>query len=752
MTTNRFLFTLKRTGNVTLRLMMVLFFIISALSLPQLNAQAAAPAQEGTPGQEVPGVESSTSPDAIVSPKASFSAEATADTYLRQSQPTRNYGATTLISASPNTTYRQNPLYLWGLTSIPTTATVSAATITFYVTEASAYDFSLFQMRRAWVEGTSDDVDSTTSANWNTYNGTTSWGTAGAMNTTSDRYNTDLWDATASTFGTTGTVTIPLNASGVAAVQAWVTTPSSNYGATFQYTGTGTTSDYWIVAARNNTSYTGATLNVTYTDSTTPTITTTGTLSAFTTTPGVPSAAQTYTVAGSNLTTPIVITPPSGFELSTNGTTYNASLSLTPTSGTVATTIIYVRLTGAAGTFSGNITHTSTGATTVNVAASGTSNNCTTVSLEAAEDTYMSANDVTYNNGGNTVIHVDNTTGTARRGVLIRWDLSSIPTTATVSSADVSVFVTETSTLVFNLYNMRRSWVEGTSSQAASSTSANWNTYDGANSWGTVGAANTSSDRYTTNLWGAGASTFTTDETLTTIPLNSDGVTVVQGWINGSLSNYGLTIQNYVSATSNSMYFTSSEGTTAANRPHLNLTYCVSTTDPTISVTGTLAAFSTTPGVPSASQTYTVVGTNLTENIVITPPTGFELSTNGSTYSSSLSLTPISGTVTSTTIYVRLTGAEGTFSGNITHTSAGATTINLAASGTASNCTTVNLVAAEDTYLSANDVTFNNGGNTELHVDNTTGTSRRTTLLRWDLSGIPTNATVSCGQLSAVCQ
>lgn len=58
MTTNRFLFTLKRTGNVTLRLMMVLFFIISALSLPQLNAQAAAPAQEGTPGQEVPGVES----------------------------------------------------------------------------------------------------------------------------------------------------------------------------------------------------------------------------------------------------------------------------------------------------------------------------------------------------------------------------------------------------------------------------------------------------------------------------------------------------------------------------------------------------------------------------------------------------------------------------------------------------------------------------------------------------------------------
>ena len=68
-----------------------------------------------------------------------------------------------------------------------------------------------------------------------------------------------------------------------------------------------------------------------------------------------------------------------------------------------------------------------------------------------------------YNNGGTDDLHVDNTTGTARRGALIKWDLSSIPSNATVSSASLSLYVSDASSLVFNLYNMRRTWVEGIS-------------------------------------------------------------------------------------------------------------------------------------------------------------------------------------------------------------------------------------------------------------------------------------------------
>ena len=103
---------------------------------------------------------------------------------------------------------------------------------------------------------------------------------------------------------------------------------------------------------------------------------------------------------------------------------------------------------------------------------------------------------------------------------------------------------------------------------------------------------------------------------------------------------------------------------------------------PTIVVNGTLTPFSTYTGTPSAAQTYNLSGQNLTGNITVTAPTGFALSTDGTTYTSNLSLpATFSGTV-----YVRLTGATaGTFSGNIVHSSPGATTVNLAVEGTVTN-------------------------------------------------------------------
>ena len=101
---------------------------------------------------------------------------------------------------------------------------------------------------------------------------------------------------------------------------------------------------------------------------TTPTIAVTGSFTNFSTTIGAPSAAQTVSASGSDLTTSITVTPPAGYEVSTDGTSYNASLSLTPSGGVVASTIVYVRLTGAAvGSFSGNVSFASTGASTQSV-------------------------------------------------------------------------------------------------------------------------------------------------------------------------------------------------------------------------------------------------------------------------------------------------------------------------------------------------------------------------------------------------
>lgn len=105
---------------------------------------------------------------------------------------------------------------------------------------------------------------------------------------------------------------------------------------------------------------------------TTPTIAVTGSFTNFSTTIGAPSAAQTVTASGSDLTTSITVTPPAGYEVSTDGTSYNASLSLTPSGGVVASTTVYVRLTGAAvGSFPGNVSFASTGASTQSVPVTG---------------------------------------------------------------------------------------------------------------------------------------------------------------------------------------------------------------------------------------------------------------------------------------------------------------------------------------------------------------------------------------------
>ncbi len=492
-----------------------------------------------------------------------------------------------------------------------------------------------------------------------------------------------------------------------------------------------------------------------------PNIVTVGTLSPFSTTPGTPSAAQSYTVSGSLLTEGILITAPSGFEISTaSGGPYSGSLTLPQSGGTVASTPVYVRLTGAEGTFSGNITHASAGATTRNVAVSGTAAFCYSVNLVAAEDTYLSANDVTYNNGGNASLHVNATTGTNRRTALLKWDLSGIPADATVSAASMTIYVSDASPLVFNLYNLRRSWVEGTSTQAASSTSANWNTYDGANTWGTGGAANTSSDRYDTNLWNATSTSYSTTGSKT-IDLNANGVAVVQGWVAGTLTNYGVIMQTYSGTTNNALFFASSENSTVANRPKLNISYCAAPTVPTIYTSGTLSAFHTTPGTPSAAQSYSVSGVLLTEGILITAPTGFELATaSGGPYSGSLTLPQSGGNVASTPIYVRLTGAaEGSFGGNITHTSAGATQKDVAASGTVDWCVTVSFQqgtagydGARDTHLYQYSPTYNYGVSTPLLIDSDEPSQQDnydvSALLYWDISSIPAGSTISSASIT----
>jgi len=125
--------------------------------------------------------------------------------------------------------------------------------------------------------------------------------------------------------------------------------------------------------------------------------------------------------------------------------------------------------------------------------------------------------------------------------------------------------------------------------------------------------------------------------------------------------------------------FTQTSSTTQFRIDDLKLSGFSGTPTPTITAVGTLNPFSTYTGTPSAAQSYTLSGSNLTANIDVAAPAGYQISSNGTDYSSSLSLASTYNGL----VYVRLTGAEaGTFDGNITHTSGSATQVDKAVSGT----------------------------------------------------------------------
>ncbi len=107
--------------------------------------------------------------------------------------------------------------------------------------------------------------------------------------------------------------------------------------------------------------------------------------------------------------------------------------------------------------------------------------------------------------------------------------------------------------------------------------------------------------------------------------------------------------------------------------------------DPTIIVGSALTNLSySVGGGPSAEQTFTVEGTNLTADITVTAPANFEISTtSGSSFGASISLRQNAGVVASTPIYTRLVAglAINTYSGDVTLSSTGASNKTVSLSG-----------------------------------------------------------------------
>ena len=179
---------------------------------------------------------------------------------------------------------------------------------------------------------------------------------------------------------------------------------------------------------------------------------------------------------------------------------------------------------------------------------------------------------------------------------------------------------------------------------------------------------------------------------------NSSAVT----WAGSTLTITGWTGTGGVTGTAGKIFFSNTTGTlTAAQLAKISFSgysgtpILLSTGElvpaggPTITNSQTTrTGFSYYNGSgPSSELSYTVTGTNLTNNIVITAPTNYQISTGtGGSFvaTSPITLTQSGGNVATTTIYVRLKAglAVAAYNGEvITHTSTGATQKDVTCSG-----------------------------------------------------------------------
>ena len=128
-------------------------------------------------------------------------------------------------------------------------------------------------------------------------------------------------------------------------------------------------------------------------------------------------------------------------------------------------------------------------------------------------------------------------------------------------------------------------------------------------------------------------------------------------------------------------------GTASIRIDDIKLTGSITTSTPTITLSpATLTGFTYVSGSgPSAEQTYTVSGANLSADITITPATNYEISlTTGTGFGSTITLARSGVSVSLTTIYVRLKAGLSVASYNsetIAATSAGSNNPTVACSG-----------------------------------------------------------------------
>jgi gliding motility-associated-like protein len=198
----------------------------------------------------------------------------------------------------------------------------------------------------------------------------------------------------------------------------------------------------------------------------------------------------------------------------------------------------------------------------------------TTLTVTGTIDSYIASNTATTNFGNLTSLILNgglSTTG--YKEALIKFNVSSISTSTTITSANLSMTVVSAVTVGLNspfpltIYRANRAWTEGNGGAGSGVT---FNTYDGTNTWTTAGARSSGNDFLTT-----GQTTLAQTGNLTAGQVvGTGGVTsIVQAWVSTPSDNNGFLLvpTNRGSSLDVSLY--SKDDATTANRPTLSITY-----------------------------------------------------------------------------------------------------------------------------------------------------------------------------------
>lgn len=199
----------------------------------------------------------------------------------------------------------------------------------------------------------------------------------------------------------------------------------------------------------------------------------------------------------------------------------------------------------------------------------------TTTTFTADDDGKINKSSTTTNFGSDTTMELNrNGAGTATRRVLVKFDLSSIPSNATLTSATLKLFQSGSASglsgVQMDLHRLTRGWTEN---------QFTWNKSDNSTNWTTAGGdfAGTATASVTPSSSGSNGTQH--DFTVTTD---------VASFVAGTDTNYGWVLKFNNESTSGVMpTFHTLESSTSGSRPQLTVTYTTPSA-PTTTIVSTL--------------------------------------------------------------------------------------------------------------------------------------------------------------------